>query len=645
MSKDVLYSEHSDLLFIIPASQHSPEEIVSQLNQHPEIQYVSLVGVDLGGNDTDEKIPVALFLKDVNEFLSCGVQTDGSSVVLPEIATLNNARVDIIPDTSVNWFIDYNNDNLDPVSERPVGTLKIPSFLVHNDVKKVDCRSILQNAIDYFKSEMLTLFSKYPHMLSYFNIPSVDDIDDIVLTSATELEFWVKTPDDKADVEQLSTSQVLKEQYWKRTVGPVRTALEKSLRMLDQYGLGVEMGHKEVGGVKAKLVGNGNFDHIMEQLEIDWKYSGALQAADNELLARDIIKDTFVQHGLEVTFMAKPIEGVAGNGEHTHVGVALKLKNGKVINLFSPSEMKEDFISSIGWGSLMGLLKNYEVINPFVTSTNDALNRLKPGFEAPVCIVGSVGHSVDTPSRNRTVLAGLVRDISNPLATRFELRAPNPTSNTYLVLASVYQGMLNGIKAAVMSKKTPSELEADFSKKTGEESFYLEKDRAYRSELDVFDHYTEEERNSLFGKPPATVWDNLIGFEKYPEKKSILLEGNVFAEDILSSYKLAILTQWTTEVYNRIIPDNMEFVRSCKKLHGSENVADLDVVTWEKINNLRYYLMKDSLSQKSLFSKIRIAIDSNDYTTVSNLQLEMNTKMSELKNLYTVYKRNLFELN
>ena len=39
----------------------------------------------------------------------------------------------------------------------------------------------------------------------------------------------------------------------------------------------------------------------------------------------------------------------------------------------------------------MGILKNYEVINPFISSTNDSLRRLKPGFEAPVCIVTSLG--------------------------------------------------------------------------------------------------------------------------------------------------------------------------------------------------------------------------------------------------------------
>ena len=79
-------------------------------------------------------------------------------------------------------------------------------------------------------------------------------------------------------------------------------------------------------------------------------------------------------------------------------------------------------MSVVVYGSIMGLLINYEVINPFVSATNDSLIRLKPGFEAPVCIVTSLGHTPKLPSRNRTILAGLIRDLKNPMATRFELR-------------------------------------------------------------------------------------------------------------------------------------------------------------------------------------------------------------------------------
>ena len=49
-----------DLVYVIPAGQYGKEGVLALLEQHPEIKFVSLVGVDLAGNDTDEKIPISL---------------------------------------------------------------------------------------------------------------------------------------------------------------------------------------------------------------------------------------------------------------------------------------------------------------------------------------------------------------------------------------------------------------------------------------------------------------------------------------------------------------------------------------------------------------------------------------------------------
>lgn len=596
---------NKDLLFTIPKKYHNKESLISIFEDHPEIKFVSLVGVDLAGNDTDEKIPSKLFLKDIDSFLhGTAVQTDGSSVVLPGIATLNNAKVDMIADLDCKWFVDYNYDFIDPLTNRPVGTLRIPCFLIHED-KAVDSRHILKNSIDTFKSNIFSLLKKYPETLNDLNI-KFDDIDDLLLTSATELEFWVKTPNDKALIEELSTSEVLQEQYWTRTKGNVRTALEQSLLYMDEYGFEPEMGHKEVGGVKAKLTSSGQFDHIMEQLEIDWKFSDAMQAADNELFIRTLVKETFRRNGLEVTFLAKPISGVAGSGEHTHLSLSLKLKDGRIINLFNPT--KNHFLSKIGYGSIMGILKNYEVMNPFISATTDSLKRLKPGFEAPVCIVTSLGQSPEVPSRNRTILAGLIRDPHNPLATRFELRSPNPFTNTYLCIASSYMAMLDGIKYALENNKTEDDLLAELSKKPGEEADYLEKSRAYRSEEDVFEDFTDSQRNEYFGVAPATVFENLSAFDKYPEKVEVLKVNSVFTDKLINSFKMATTKRWTTEITSRIIPSYTKDIRAAKQLHCCDKALDLDVSTWMTINELRHITMKDSYHRRSLFTQIKLSL-------------------------------------
>lgn len=624
------------LLYTIPANTPK-EKILAMLKEHPEIKFVSLVGIDLAGNDTDEKIPVRIFLEDIDEFYAgTAVQTDGSSVVLPGIATLNNAKVDMPIDPTVNWYVDYNYENFDEETELPIGTLRIPSFLIHEG-NRVDSRSVLKDTLDFVKKELLQLFKEHPTMSGLEHINGADVVD-IKFTSATELEFWVKTPLEEADIMEMSASQVMQEQYWQRTRGAVRTALERSVMLVDEYGLKAEMGHKEVGGMKAHMGETGDMSHVCEQIEMDWQFADALQAADNELLVRTLVKEVFRENGLEVNFKAKPMIGLAGNGEHTHFGMLAVLKDGSKVNLFSPKEMTKDFLSAVGYGSIMGLLKNYEVINPFVSATNDSLNRLKPGFEAPVCIVTSLGHSPEIPSRNRTILAGLVRDVKNPKATRFELRACNPYTNTYVALAAIYSACLDGVKVAV--NHTTEELLKELSKEAGEPGFYLETDRAYRSEEDVFEDYSEEERNRLFGAPPATVWENIENFANYPEKKKAVTAGGALNDRIIKSFSEGALLRWKIELISRIIPENRDIVRATKPI-ASDFVTDQDSYNWTKICAIRNYLAKDSIDEKSLFTLLVNALNAGDFATASGLQVEMYNKIEELKALYIAYKMNI----
>ena len=623
-----------NLLYTIKAKTPK-EEIIKQLREHPEIKFVSLVGIDLAGNDTDEKIPVKLFIKDIDEFYAgTAVQTDGSSVVLPGIATLNNAKVDMPVDPNVNWFVDYNFEYFDDETNKPVGTLRIPSFLIHEG-KRVDSRAVLTDTLSFVKRELLDIFHEHAEIEGLE--VSGNDITDIVFTSATELEFWVKTPLEEAAIKEMSASQVLQEQYWERTHGAVRCALEKCVIALDEYGLGVEMGHKEVGGLKAQIDESGRLTHVCEQLEIDWRFADAVQAADNEMFVRTIVKEIFRAEGLEVSFKAKPMIGLAGNGEHTHIGLAAVTSDGKIHNLFAAKNPYEDFMNVVGYGSIMGLLKNYEVINPFVSATNDSLNRLKPGFEAPVCIVTSLGHTPKIPSRNRTILAGLIRDLKNPMATRFELRACNPYTNTYLVLAAAYSAILDGIRATI--DRSAVDLLTELSKKAGQDGIYLEKSRAYRSEQDVFEDYTAEERNAMFGAPPATVWENMEAFEKYPAKVKVITAGGALRPQIIKSFREGALLRWKTEIIARILPEMRDIVRKAQLIESPYR-TDQDSYNWNKLKAAREYLAKDSIDKKSLFTRLTNALNSGDFATASKLQVELYDKIEELKQLYDEYVKN-----
>ena len=631
------------LIYFIDPIGKTKQEILDVLAQHPEIKFVSLVGIDLAGNDTDEKIPMRIFREDYETFFSGkAVQTDGSSVVLTGIATLNDARVDMVADHEIKWHVDYNGENIECETQLPIGTLRIPAFLIHNG-KRVYSRSILKGTLEHITTELKAMLAtKSVNGLEHINFAELASIE---FSIGTELEFWVMTPAEKAVVTELSATQVVQENYWQRTRGRVRTALEQAITTMENYDLKPEMGHKEVGGVKSKINAGGDLIHVMEQLEIDWRFDEAMQAADNELLARNIVRKVFRNNGLEVTFQAKPIIGVAGSGEHTHFSIAARMNDGKVYNLFSPTDMKADFLSSIGYGAIMGLLKNYEVVNPFVSATNDAFNRLKPGFEAPVCIVTSLGHTPDNPSRNRTILAGLVRDVDNQRATRFELRAPNPFSNTYIVVSAMLLAAFDGIKYAVNSDKTMKQLESELSKGPDQQADYLEISRAYRSEHDVFEDYSAQERDEMFGKPPATVWDNVNNLVLYPEKRKVISDCCVFTNEIIDAFAAASILRWKIELQNRIIPENLDIVLDCKRLHQPELANDYDLLNWEEINRLRMYLAKNSMTNKSLFTRICEAIAAENFEEASKLQIEMSELVGKLKESYSSYKRNLINSN
>lgn len=627
----------NDLIYIIPKEKHTKKDLEHILLNHPEIKFVSLCGIDLLFNDIDEKIPVNLFLEDLDKFLfDIAIKTDGSSVNLPGIATLNNAQVDIKADLDCTWFIDYNYEHIDENTNHPIGTLRIPSLLFHEGVP-VDSRSILKSTLKHFKNALIALFEN-SNVLDAFGIKFYD-IADVDITMATELEFWVKTPNELADVEELCTSEVLKEQYWKRTKGSVRTSLEKTLLLLEKYGLNPEMGHKEVGGIKAQLKNNGDLTHIMEQLEIDWKYNDAISCCDNDLIVRNLVKEVFRQNGLDVTFMAKPIDNVAGSGKHLHIGILLNLKNGNKINLFHSDK---DFMSVLGYGALMGILKNYDAINPFISNSIDSIKRLKPGFEAPVCTCTSLGLKKEMPSRNRTVLAALIREGENSYCTRFELRSPCPHTNSYLAASSTILAMLDGLTYVITNNRTNSELLDEISKDYGTDSCYLEKDRMYRTERNIFTDYSSDELEKYFGKAPRTVLENLKVFEN-EDKLKILNSGNILNNKIINSYKLGVTERYLNELTGRIIPQYIKLVRTCKKLsHTAESKVDID--NWSNVQVLRECIMKDTDTNLSLFSRIKAAINDYNLKEVSDLQLQLDDKIASLIKAYTKYRQNLLEL-
>ena len=138
------------------------------------------------------------------------------------------------------------------------------------------------------------------------------------------------------------------------------------------------------------------------------------------------------------------------------------------------------------------------------------------------------------------------------------------------------------------------------------------------------------------------MWENLQGFKLYPDKvRAVCGDGEVIQPISLESYTEYALTQWKTELYSRIIPSYMTTVRECVKLHG-EDATDYDILNWERIKELRFNIAKDSLSEKSLLTRVKEALAASDYETASKLQIELQGKMAQLRIQYSKYRKNLF---
>lgn len=186
--------------------------------------------------------------------------------------------------------------------------------------------------------------------------------------------------------------------------------------VLEKMGFDVEAAHHEVAP---------------GQHEVDFKYSNALEAADNIQTFKLVVKTIAKKYGLHATFMPKPLSGINGSG--MHLNMSLFTQDGK--NAFY-DENDKDQLSETAYHFLGGLMKHARsytaIVNPIVNS----YKRLVPGYEAPVYVAWSTS--------NRSPLVRIPND--RGMGTRLELRSADPAANPYLAIAAVLEAGLDGLR-------------------------------------------------------------------------------------------------------------------------------------------------------------------------------------------------------
>ncbi len=169
------------------------------------------------------------------------------------------------------------------------------------------------------------------------------------------------------------------------------------------------------------------------QHEIDFRYSDALTTADSTVTLRLALKIVAQLNGLYCTFLPKPVRGISGSGLHIHQSLYY-LANGR--NAFHDpgdphglSKIAKQFIA----GQLAHARGMCAILAPLVNS----YKRLMAGYEAPV--------HISWARMNNSALVRIPR-VSNPEATRLELRCPDPSCNPYLAFAVILAAGLDGIR-------------------------------------------------------------------------------------------------------------------------------------------------------------------------------------------------------
>ncbi|MFD2616065.1 type I glutamate--ammonia ligase [Terrilactibacillus laevilacticus] len=178
------------------------------------------------------------------------------------------------------------------------------------------------------------------------------------------------------------------------------------------------------------------------QHEINFKYDDALGAADLATTYKWVVKKIASLYGLHATFMPKPVFGINGSGMHVNMSL---FKDGENV-FFDESDQLQ--LSTEAYSFIAGILEN---MKSFVAVTNPLVNsykRLVPGYEAPCYLAWSAS--------NRSALIRI--PAKRGMATRVELRCPDPSSNPYLTFAVIATAGLDGIEKGL---KAPAPIDED----------------------------------------------------------------------------------------------------------------------------------------------------------------------------------------
>ena len=195
----------------------------------------------------------------------------------------------------------------------------------------------------------------------------------------------------------------------------------------DEAFLGPLRRNLGIAGIPVEMV---KAEYAPGQVEINLRYSSALDAADNHFVFKSGVKEQALQQGLIATFMAKPWHELGGSSCHIHMSLTDHSGN----NVFAAGESGQETSDTMRH-FLGGMTAYFRDIFLFLAPTVNSYKRLQPNTFAPA--------SVTWGEDNRTVALRLV---GSGASRRIENRIPGADVNPYLAYSAMIAAGLKGLE-------------------------------------------------------------------------------------------------------------------------------------------------------------------------------------------------------
>jgi glutamine synthetase len=276
----------------------------------------------------------------------------------------------------------------------------------------------------------------------------------ITLKALAELEFYIIS---EPQTELLFIGAPDKNYHESSPFARFEDIRNEVLATLAVIGIPTKYGHGEVG----RMIGNDGT--VMEQHEIEFAPQNLADVAENVAVAKWVVRNICMRHGVSASFVPKIDLNHAGNGMHIHL---CGLRHGRNITAKPDGNLSNEALCMIG-----GILRFAPSLAAFGNPTPVSYLRFIARKESPMHICWS--------ARNRLALIRIPLwwkfkrkiDQSESCRETFEYRAPDAFANLPLLLAGLALAADWGLENSVLSLKMAEDLHAESVRE--EEKFKL----------------------------------------------------------------------------------------------------------------------------------------------------------------------------